>query len=34
LSSARSHATYPLDKAMTAFGYAQRAGAMKILVKV
>jgi threonine dehydrogenase-like Zn-dependent dehydrogenase len=26
-------ATYPLDKAITAFGHAQRAGAMKILVQ-
>ena len=26
-------ATYPLDKAITAFGHAQRAGAMKVLVK-
>ena len=26
-------ATYPLEKAITAFGHAQRAGAMKVLVK-
>lgn len=26
-------ATYPLDKAITAFGHAQRAGAMKVLVQ-
>jgi threonine dehydrogenase-like Zn-dependent dehydrogenase len=26
-------ATYPLDKAITAFGHAQRAGAMKVLVR-
>jgi threonine dehydrogenase-like Zn-dependent dehydrogenase len=26
-------ATYPLDKAITAFGHAQRAGAMKVLVE-
>ena len=26
-------AVYPLDDAMTAFGHAQRAGAMKVLVR-
>ena len=26
-------ATYPLDKAITAFGHAQRSGAMKVLVQ-